>query len=257
MKQHFLQRIRTMIPKMIVGTLLVMAGMCVNVDVVKDGTAIPNGVVPIVNVAPTITTMATMEGSTTTTSTTTSTTIQNATGAKNALKLENEDGLIPQSTSIAINNIPTFVPNALDKWDREQKEKAGLVSVEECPLDGSSCEFDEDVWLSHLPTLGELINEYFEPEDREFFTWLAFCESSADPGDIYSYAMHPLSKATGWFQHLPKFWIERSVRSGFTGFPIDHPVANVGVAAWLFYEDGGAKHWKACTEKYIREVYQQ
>ncbi len=246
-----------MIPKMIVGALLVMAGMCVNVDVVKDGTAIPNGVVPIVNVAPTITTMATMEGSTTTTSTTTSTTIQNATGAKNALKLENEDGLIPQSTSIAINNIPTFVPNALDKWDREQKEKAGLVSVEECPLDGSSCEFDEDVWLSHLPTLGELINEYFEPEDREFFTWLAFCESSADPGDIYSYAMHPLSKATGWFQHLPKFWIERSVRSGFTGFPIDHPVANVGVAAWLFYEDGGAKHWKACTEKYIREVYQQ
>ncbi len=246
-----------MMPKMIVGTLLVMAGMCVNVDVVKDGTAIPNGVVPIVNVAPTITTMATMEGSTTTTSTTTSTTIQNATGAKNALKLENEDGLIPQSTSIAINNIPTFVPNALDKWDREQKEKAGLVSVEECPLDGSSCEFDEDVWLSHLPTLGELINEYFEPEDREFFTWLAFCESSADPGDIYSYAMHPLSKATGWFQHLPKFWIERSVRSGFTGFPIDHPVANVGVAAWLFYEDGGAKHWKACTEKYIREVYQQ
>ncbi len=246
-----------MIPKMIVGTLLVMAGMCVNVDVVKDGTAIPNGVVPIVNVVPTITTMATMEGSTTTTSTTTSTTIQNATGAKNALKLENEDGLIPQSTSIAINNIPTFVPNALDKWDREQKEKAGLVSVEECPLDGSSCEFDEDVWLSHLPTLGELINEYFEPEDREFFTWLAFCESSADPGDIYSYAMHPLSKATGWFQHLPKFWIERSVRSGFTGFPIDHPVANVGVAAWLFYEDGGAKHWKACTEKYIREVYQQ
>ena len=184
-------------------------------------------------------------------------TTQNAIGAKNALKLENEDGLIPQSTSIAINNIPTFVPNALDKWDREQKEKAGLVSVEECPLDGSSCEFDEDVWLSHLPTLGELINEYFEPEDREFFTWLAFCESSADPGDIYSYAMHPLSKATGWFQHLPKFWIERSVRSGFTGFPIDHPVANVGVAAWLFYEDGGAKHWKACTEKYIREVYQQ
>jgi len=246
-----------MIPKMIVGALLVMAGMCVNVDVVKDGTAIPNGVVPIVSVVPTITTMATMEGSTTTTSTTTSTTIQNATGAKNALKLENEDGLIPQSTSIAINNIPTFVPNALDKWDREQKEKAGLVSVEECPLDGSSCEFDEDVWLSHLPTLGELINEYFEPEDREFFTWLAFCESSADPGDIYSYAMHPLSKATGWFQHLPKFWIERSVRSGFTGFPIDHPVANVGVAAWLFYEDGGAKHWKACTEKYIREVYQQ
>jgi len=242
-----------MIPKMIVGALLAMVGMCVNVDVVKDGTAIPNGAVPTVSVAPTIKNMVTMAGSTTTTITI----LQNAIGAKSVLRIEPEVGLIPQSTSLAIDDIQVFVPNAFDKWDREQKEKAGLVSVEECPLDGSSCEFDEDVWLSHLPTLGELINEYFEPDDRKFFTWLAYCESSADPGDIYSYAMHPLSKATGWFQHLPKFWIERSVRSGFAGFSIDHPVANVGVAAWLFYEDGGAKHWKACTNKYIREVYQQ
>ena len=134
----------------------------------------------------------------------------------------------------------TIVPNAFDEWDAEQKKKAGIVSGE-CPVD-RSCHGDEERWLSHLPTLGELIDQYFEPKDREFFTWLAMCESSGKPDDIYSDAMHPKSKATGWFQHLPKFWIERSVRSGFIGFSIDHPVAKVGVAASLFYEDGGAKH---------------
>jgi hypothetical protein len=242
-----------MIPKIITGALLAMVGMCVNADVIKNGTAIPNGVAPIVSVAPTIKNMVTMAN----TATTTSITTQNAIGAKSALRIEPEVGLIPQSTSIAPEDILIILPNDFDRWDREQKKKAGLISVEECPLDGSSCEFDEDVWLSHLPTLGELINAYFEPEDREFFTWLAYCESSADPRDIYSDAIHPKSKATGWFQHLPKFWMERSVRAGFVGFSIDHPEANVGVAAWLFYEDGGAKHWKACTEKYIREVYQQ
>jgi hypothetical protein len=227
-----------------------MVGMGVNVDAVKDGTAIPNGVVPIVNVVPTINTMETMVGTTTTTITI----LQNAIGAKSVLQIKPEVGLIPQSTSLVIDNIQTLVPNAFDEWDAEQKRKAGVPVLKECPLDGSSCEFDEEIWLSHLSTLGELIDEYFEPEDREFFTWLAYCESSGSPQDIYSDAMHPTSKATGWFQHLPKFWIERSVRSGFAGFSIDHPVANVGVAAWLFYEDGGAKHWKACTNKYLREV---
>ena len=248
MKPCRLQKKRRMILKLVTAMFLAMAGMCVNVDVVNDGHVIQDGPAIIVSVAPTTKTMATMESTPTTTSITT----QNAIGAKSALKLEREDGLIPQSTSVAIDNIPTFVPNDLDRWDLEQKRKVGLVSGE-CPID-RSCHGDEERWLSHLPTLGELIDQYFEPKDREFFTWLAMCESSAERKDIYSDAIHKTSKATGWFQHLPKFWEERSVKAGFEGFPIDHPVANVGVAAWLFYEDGGAKHWKACTRKYMREV---
>ena len=237
-----------MILKIATAMLLAMVGSCVNVDVVNNGPVVQDGLATTVNVVPTIMTLATTVSTTTTTSTTT----QNAIGVKSALKLEPEVGLIPQSTSVAIDNIPTFVPNDLDRWDLEQKRKAGIVSGE-CPID-RSCHGDEERWLSHLPTLGELIDAYFEPEDREFFTWLAYCESSGEPQDIYSDAIHPRSKATGWFQHLPKFWEERSVKAGFEGFPIDHPVANVGVAAWLFYEDGGAKHWKACTKRYLREV---
>ena len=227
--------------------LLAMVGSCVNVDVVNNGPVVQDGLATTVNVVPTIMTLATTVSTTTTTSTTT----QNAIGVKSALKLEPEVGLIPQSTSVAIDNIPTFVPNDLDRWDLEQKRKAGIVSGE-CPID-RSCHGDEERWLSHLPTLGELIDAYFEPEDREFFTWLAYCESSGEPQDIHSDAIHRTSKATGWFQHLPKFWEERSVRAGFEGFTIDHPEANVGVAAWLFYDDGGAKHWKACNNKYLRE----
>ena len=248
MKPYRLQRIRIMILRISTAMIMALVGSCVNVDAVRDGTVYQDGRATIVNVVPTIRTMATMVNTPTTTSITT----QNAIGARSALKLENGDGLIPQSTTIAIDNIPIFVPNDFDRWDLEQKRKAGLVSGE-CPID-RSCHGDEERWLSHLPTLGELIDAYFEPEHREFITWLAYCESSAEPQDIYSDAQHPTSKATAWFQHLPKFWLERSVRSGFVGFSIDHPEANVGVAAWLFYEDGGAKHWKACTRKYIREV---
>ena len=235
---------------MAVGLLLAMAGTCVNVDVVRDGLVVQYGPVTTVSVAPTTRVMATMVSTTTTIDITT----RNVTGATIALRIEPEVGLIPQNTIVATTSIPTFVPNGLDRWDLEQKRKAGVPVLDECPMDGTPCDFDEEIWLSHLPTLGELIDAYFEPEDREFFTWLAYCESSGEPQDIYSDAIQPQSKATGWFQHLPKFWEERSVKAGFEGFPIDHPVANVGVAAWLFYEDGGAKHWKACTRKYLREV---
>ena len=239
-----------MLLKSMTAVLLIGIGSCVNVDAVNNGPVIQDGHVITASVAPTIKTMETMVGTLTTTSITT----RNATGVTIASNVEPEVGLIPQNHIVATTSTVVIVPNDLDEWDAEQKRKAGVPALEECPMDGSSCEFDEEIWLSHLPTLGELIDEYFEPEDREFFTWLAYCESSASPQDIYSDAMHPTSKATGWFQHLPKFWIERSVRSGFVGFSIDHPVANVGVAAWLFYEDGGAKHWKACTNKYLREV---
>jgi hypothetical protein len=239
-----------MILKISTVLLLAMAGSFVNVDVVSDGIVYHDGPVITASVVPTIKTMETMVGTTTTTSTT----IQNAIGVTHASSVEPEVGLIPQDPIVATTSTLVIVPNALDEWDAEQKRKAGVPALEECPMDGSSCHFDEETWLSHLPTLGELIDLYFEPDDREFITWLAYCESSGEPQDIYSDAIQPQSKATGWFQHLPKFWIERSFKAGFVGFPIDHPEANVGVAAWLYYEDGGAKHWKACTRKYLREV---
>ena len=140
--------------------------------------------------------------------------------------------------------------NPYDKWEQEFKAELGYEVDQECPSTGS-CDIDVDVWLNHYPTLNDLVNEYFLPEDREWALKVAYCESSAKPDDKFSEVTHIKSGATGWFQHLPKFWMERSYRSGFIGFAMNHPEANVGVASWLFYEDGGSKHWnpsKSCWQ---------
>ena len=98
-------------------------------------------------------------------------------------------------------------------------------------------------------TLGQLVDYFFDPHDRDWALLVAFCESSGQPDHIISDAVHHSSRASGWFQHLPKFWDERSDAAGFTDEPILDPIANVAVASWLFYEGGGKRHWnesKAC-----------
>ncbi len=94
------------------------------------------------------------------------------------------------------------------------------------------------------PTLSELVDRYFEPSDRAWALRVAFCESSAQPGDISSVAHHSGSGASGWFQHLPKFWVERSTAAGVAGVDIMEPETNVLVASWLLYETPQKKgHW--------------
>lgn len=92
-----------------------------------------------------------------------------------------------------------------------------------------------------LPTLGELINEYFKPEDRVLALKIAFCESSGQAhhigSDVVSSAL-----AVGWFQHLAKYWGERSEKAGWGDYHPFHGRANVAVASWLFYSSG-IHHW--------------
>jgi len=100
-----------------------------------------------------------------------------------------------------------------------------------------------------LPTLGELINEYFKPEDRALAQRIAFCESSGRSWHIGSTEVSS-ALAIGWFQHLAKYWMERSEKAGFKGYPPFHGRANVATAAWLYY-NSGVHHWnpsKACWE---------
>ena len=92
-------------------------------------------------------------------------------------------------------------------------------------------------------TLGQLVGYFFAEADRAWALKVALCESSGLPDHVSSDAVHPSSRASGWFQHLPKFWQERSEAAGFAGVDILDPVANVGVAAWLFYDGGGKRHW--------------
>ena len=92
-------------------------------------------------------------------------------------------------------------------------------------------------------TLGQLVDYFFAEADRAWALKVALCESSGLPDHVSSDAVHPSSRASGWFQHLPKFWQERSEAAGFAGVDILDPVANVGVAAWLMYDGGGKRHW--------------
>ena len=93
------------------------------------------------------------------------------------------------------------------------------------------------------PSLQQLVEIYFLPEDRKWAFRVAFCESSALPADTYSNAVSS-ALAVGWFQHLSKFWIERSRIAGWQGYDIFDTEPNVAVAAWLFYETGGKdRHW--------------
>lgn len=126
--------------------------------------------------------------------------------------------------------------------------------LKECPIN-KPCEIDPELYIEQLPTLEELVNWFFPRwSDRQLFLRIAFCESSAKPTDKYSTAVNKSSGAAGWFQHLPRFWIERTERSEtFDGFHILDPVANVGMAAWIYFNlAGGSSHWypsRSCWEE--------
>ena len=99
-------------------------------------------------------------------------------------------------------------------------------------------------------TLGEYIQVYFAPEDHDLMEQIAWCESSANANDEYSLAVNPRSGATGWFQHLPKWWDERSKKAGFEGRSILDPEANVGVASFLYYNMNGNERWGGASHWY-------
>ncbi len=99
------------------------------------------------------------------------------------------------------------------------------------PREYSNVPGDAAGWLS-------LVEAYFAPADVSRALWVIHCESSGDPN-----AVHGSSGASGLFQHLPKFWADRSSNAGRSGASILDPDANVAVAAWLVYSGGGWRHW--------------
>lgn len=140
----------------------------------------------------------------------------------------------PRTTTTTTIRVPvtvTWVETDFDRW--------ADANTGECPLVGS-CEN-----IHSMPTLERLVREYFLPEDRDWALRVAFCESSGQPTSRWSDAVHKSSGASGYFQHLPKFWEERSERAGFSGWHIMDSRGNVGVAAWLYYKDGGSRHWNS------------
>ena len=86
----------------------------------------------------------------------------------------------------------------------------------------------------------DFIVEHFDPEDVHWAIDVMNCESNGDP-----HATNPSSGAAGLFQHMPRYWPERSAAAGIPGASVYDPEANVIVAAWLFYHGGGSRHWNA------------
>lgn len=85
-----------------------------------------------------------------------------------------------------------------------------------------------------------LLSQYFRPGDVDRAVRIVACESHGDPD-----ARNLSSGASGLFQHMPRYWSERSAAAGFAGHSVFDPVANVAVAAWLVYDypGGGWSHW--------------
>ena len=85
-----------------------------------------------------------------------------------------------------------------------------------------------------------IIALFFAPEDVDLALDVTYCESRWD-----TRATNASSGAAGLFQHIPRFWAERSVAAGWAGANIYDAHANTAVAAWLVYEGGGWVHWAA------------
>ena len=152
------------------------------------------------------------------------------------------------ATSTPVNEtvkVPHPVSSPELDFDRFTDEQSAVKILDSlCGLTTRPCHTPVAVYETRQPTLRQLVIEYFDPADWGWAIRVAFCESSAQPGDWYSDAVAGSSGATGWFQHLPQYWDDRSSKAGFSGFPPNHPVANVGVAAWLLYNTPqGRGHW--------------
>lgn len=85
-----------------------------------------------------------------------------------------------------------------------------------------------------------LVEKHFPPGMVAKALRVMFCESRGNPD-----ARNPSSDASGLFQHLPRFWPQRSQAAGFAGASIFDPEANIATAAFLATRDGW-RHWPNC-----------
>lgn len=88
-------------------------------------------------------------------------------------------------------------------------------------------------WLSEVEVRA-LVSLYFEPEDVNQGVRVAWCESRFDPNSV-----NLRTGGVGLFQHLPRYWDERTANAGFSGFEPTNAEASTAAAAWAVYHGGG------------------
>lgn len=137
--------------------------------------------------------------------------------------------------SLAVGGFAAFSPDAdmVTTQGTQAGELAGVAQGGQLDTATMSVTFSPPVeaWRP-------LVAAYFEERDVNQALAVLYCESSGNPA-----ATHTESSAAGLFQHLPRFWDERSKSAELGGADIYDPESNVAVASWLVYEGGGWKHW--------------
>jgi hypothetical protein len=88
-------------------------------------------------------------------------------------------------------------------------------------------------WLSEVE-VRTLVEAYFEPQDVNRAVRIAWCESRFDPN-----AVDQRTGGVGLFNHLPRYWDDRSSNAGFAGVPATDPEASTAAAAWEVYNGAG------------------
>lgn len=84
------------------------------------------------------------------------------------------------------------------------------------------------------------------PSEAYMLTAIAGAESAYYLG-AYNETVTSSGNAHGLFQHMDKFWADRSRAAGVGGANIFDPTAQAKVAIMLFRSKSGARHWEAFT----------
>ncbi|MGA8039852.1 MAG: transglycosylase SLT domain-containing protein [Acidimicrobiia bacterium] len=92
---------------------------------------------------------------------------------------------------------------------------------------------DASGWLSQVEVRA-LVSKYFTSRDVNRAVRVAWCESRFDPNSV-----NLRTGAIGLFQHLPKYWDERSTNAGFPGADPTDAEASTAAAAWEVYHGAG------------------
>jgi len=119
-------------------------------------------------------------------------------------------------------------------------EPAATTSDEEEPTDAvvpaastGTIASDASGWLSQVQVRA-LVSKYFTAEDVNKAVRVAWCESRFNPSST-----NLRTGAVGLFQHLPKYWEERTENAGFPNADPTDPEASTAAAAWAVYNGGG------------------
>ena len=134
----------------------------------------------------------------------------------------------------AVKEDGALTPEALEEWQDMRDKHHCLVEYCAPPV--------KTVKKRTYNTAGveqwrPLVSTYFPAGAVEWALAIIKCESGGNPS-----AKNPSSSASGLFQHLAKYWPERSAKAGWAGADIFDPAANIAVAAWL-WSTGGPGHW--------------